>query len=102
MDLVLHAIGWKHFTTGELALMFGLAFGVFLVMAFLMDILMEHRSFGIIGNTTILMLGAIGGLVALAYFGYPPTRREYLPALFACGISSIVMLIGMAMTKRAY
>ncbi len=100
MSLLLNSIGWKYMTTGDLIFMFCMAGGVFLVMAYLTDVLLERLSFGIIMNTILLMAGAIFGLVVLSWLGYAPTRRNFIPAIFACGMSSVLFIIVLAAMKR--
>ncbi len=101
MYVVQNAIGWKYISQEELLFFMGLASAVFLVMAYLMDVLMSRLSFGIIMNTMLLVLGAGLGLLGMIWFEMPPTRKDFLPTLFACGVSAVTLLVIMAAFKRA-
>jgi uncharacterized membrane protein YeaQ/YmgE (transglycosylase-associated protein family) len=97
----LHAIGWRYMSTGDILFIAAMAGSVFLIMAWLTDILMERLSFGVIMNTLLMAFGAALGLMALVWLDMAPTRRDYLPAIFACGLSAILTLMLLAAFKRA-
>ena len=97
----LHTIGWRFLSSGDLFFIALMGGSVFMIMAWLADVLMQQLSFGVIGNMILLICGAILGLAIMVWIGMPPTRRDFLPALFACGISAILMLVVFAAVKRA-
>jgi uncharacterized membrane protein YeaQ/YmgE (transglycosylase-associated protein family) len=99
-DLVT-ASGIKYMTTGEILTILGMSSGIFMIMAWLADLLMERLSFGVIINSILLMLGAIVGFAIMVWVGYPPTRRDYLSAVFICGLSGFILLMALASMKRA-
>lgn len=102
MNAVLHAINWKALTDGELFLIACIAGSIFLVAAWFTDVLLEKLSFGVIGNTIILFIGAIIGLFILVHAGYPPTQRQFMHAIFACAFSAMVFLTLVAAMRRSY
>ncbi len=101
MRYVLHLVGLQHAGSDTLIFIAALAFGVFLIVSWMTDMLMERLSFGIILNMILLMIGAVLGLIALGYFGMSPTRKDYLFAVFACLVSAVVVLLIPASLKRA-
>lgn len=98
---LIHASGIKHMSTGDIVIIIGMSSGIFMIMAWLADVLMDHLSFGVILNTILLMFGAMLGFALLVWLGMPPTRRNYLPAVFVCGMSGFVLLMALASIKRA-
>jgi uncharacterized membrane protein YeaQ/YmgE (transglycosylase-associated protein family) len=100
MTLFLNAIGWKYLSFNDLVFISAMSGAVFMIMAWLADLLMEQRSFGVVLNTILLAIGAVLGLAGLAWLEIPPTRKDFLPALFACGVSAVVFLVALAAMKR--
>lgn len=96
------ASGLKHMRTSDILIILGMASGIFMIMAWLADLLMERLSFGVILNTILLMVGAVLGFAILVWLGMPPTRRDYLTAVFVCGMSGFVFLMALASLKRAF
>jgi uncharacterized membrane protein YeaQ/YmgE (transglycosylase-associated protein family) len=96
-----HALGWRYLSTGDIVFILAMAGAIFLILAWLTDILMERLSFGIIVNTLVMMAGAFLGLAVMVWLGFPPTRRDFLPAVFVCGTSGVLMLMLLAAFKRA-
>lgn len=99
---VINASGIKYMTTGEILIILGMSSGIFLIMAWLADLLMQRLSFGVILNTVLLMIGAALGFAILVWLGMPPTRRDYLTAVFVCGTTGFVLLMALASMKRSY
>ena len=97
----LHAVGWRFLSSGELFFIALIGGSVFMIMAWLADVLMEKLSFGVIGNMILLICGAILGLAIMVWIGMPPTRRDFLPALIASGIGATLVLVVFAAMKRA-
>jgi uncharacterized membrane protein YeaQ/YmgE (transglycosylase-associated protein family) len=97
----LHAIGWRFLSSGELFFIALMGGGVIMISAWLADLLMQEFSFGVIGNMILLICGAILGLAIMVWIGMPPTRRDFLPALIASGVSATLMLVVFAAMKRA-
>ena len=98
---VINAIGWRHMSAGDIFVISGMAFGVFLIMAWLADLLLAKLSFGILANTGLLMAGAMLGFALMVWAGYPPTRRFYLIPIFVCGTTAFSLLIVFASLRRA-
>jgi uncharacterized membrane protein YeaQ/YmgE (transglycosylase-associated protein family) len=98
---LLTASGIKYMTTGEILTILGMSSGIFMIMAWLADLLMERLSFGVILNTILLMVGAVLGFAIMVWLGMPPTRRDYLTAVFICGLSGFIFLMALASMKRA-
>jgi uncharacterized membrane protein YeaQ/YmgE (transglycosylase-associated protein family) len=101
MNLIMTAVGWREMTTGGMVMIAFTGGGVLLIFAYMMDVLMERFSFGIIMNALLLLVGAVLGLVILQYAGWPPTRREFVHALFLCCITAVAVLVAAASFKRA-
>ncbi|MCO4052558.1 MAG: hypothetical protein HEQ16_00510 [Bosea sp.] len=96
-----HALGWRLLSTGDIVFILGMAGAVFLILAWLADILMGRLSFGLIVNTLLMMVGAFLGLAVMVWLGFPPTRRDFLPTVFVCGTSGVLMLMLFAAFRRA-
>lgn len=100
MHAFLHAINWKGMTNGELFVICSLFGGIFLIMAWLADVLMERISFGVIWNTIILVAGAVAGLFLLVQTGFAPTQKAYMHAVFACLSTAMAFLVLVASFRR--
>lgn len=101
MNEVIAASGIKYMSTGDIVIILGMSSGIFMIMAWLADLLMARLSFGVMLNTILLMIGAVIGFAVLVFLGMPPTRRDYLTAVFVCGTSGFVFLMLLASMKRA-
>jgi uncharacterized membrane protein YeaQ/YmgE (transglycosylase-associated protein family) len=101
MSLFLNAIGWRHMSGGDIALLIAMATAVYFVIAWVADLFMRRWSFGIILNALIMMAGSVLGIMALAWFGYPPTRHTYIHTLIVSGVAGVLLLIIAASFKRA-
>ena len=101
MSAVLNAINYKQMSGLDIFFIVVLGGGIFMIMAFLADMLMQRLSFGIVGNALLMLIGAVLGLAALVHLGMPPTRRDWMVALLVCGVSSVSVLITLAALKRA-
>jgi uncharacterized membrane protein len=101
MHLILTAIGWRDLSFASMMMIAFVGGGTLLIFAFLMDVLLERFSFGIIPNFILLLIGIIGGLVALQWWGWPPNRREYLHALVLCSTCGVLVLAAAASLKRS-
>ena len=99
---VVTASGIKYMTTSEILIILGMSSGIFMIMAYFADVLMEKLSFGIILNTVLLMVGAMLGFAILVWLGMPPTRRDYLTAVFVCGLTGFILLMALASVRRAF
>ncbi len=96
----LNAIGWRSLDATDLFLVGSVAGALFVIMAWIADVLMERLSLGVLMNVVVMALGAFIGLFVLVMAGFPPTRNDLLPALFSCGLGAIVALVGAASLKR--
>lgn len=101
MHAFLHAIGWKALTTGDLFLIGCIGGAIFLILAWFADVLLERISFGVILNTLILIAGAVLGLFLLVQIDMAPTQKHYMHAVFACGVSAVLLLVALASMRRA-
>jgi hypothetical protein len=101
MSLFLNAIGWRHMSGADMALLIAMAMAVYFIIAWVADLFMRRWSFGIIGNALIMMAGSVLGIMALAWLGYPPNRHAYMHTLIVSGIAGVLLLIIFASFKRA-
>jgi uncharacterized membrane protein YeaQ/YmgE (transglycosylase-associated protein family) len=97
----LGAIGWRNLSEWDLVMIAMLGGAIAMIMAFLADVLLKGRSYGLIGNGVIMVIGAVAGLFLLSVIDYAPTRRVYMHAVFGCLMSAIAMLVAAAALKRA-
>jgi uncharacterized membrane protein YeaQ/YmgE (transglycosylase-associated protein family) len=96
----LSAIGWRTLTEWDLFMIAMLGGAVAMVMAFVADIMLKSRSYGMIGNGLIMVIGAIAGLFLLSVVDFAPTRRIYMHAVFACLVSAVLLLLAAAAVRR--
>jgi hypothetical protein len=101
MSEIVHLLGLRFVSRDELWFIIGVSFGVFLIMAYMIDLIMERLSFGIILNTILMFLGASLGLLCLNWLGMPPSRRDFTNALLVCGLSSVLLPLFLAAFKRS-
>ncbi len=101
MQLIMNAIGWREFSGGSLMMIAFTGGGTLMIFAYLMDVLMERFSFGIIMNGVLMLAGVVAGLVILHLYGWPPRRQEFMHALFFCSITAVTLLVAAASLKRA-
>jgi uncharacterized membrane protein YeaQ/YmgE (transglycosylase-associated protein family) len=96
----LSAIGWRQLSDWDLFMIVMLGGGVTLLVAFVADMILKGRSYGIIGNSIILIAGAILGLFLLTVVDFAPNRRFYMHAVFGCLLSAVVILLGAVALRR--
>jgi hypothetical protein len=101
MQLLMTAIGWRDLGFASMMMIAFVGGGTMLVFAFMMDLLLERFSFGIVPNFVLLLGGVVLGLVALQWFGWPPNRREYLHALVFCAGCAVLVLAAAASFNRS-
>ncbi len=101
MAEIVHLLGLRFISRDELWFLIGVSFGVFLIMAYMIDLIMERLSFGIILNTILMFIGASLGLLLLNWLGMPPNRRDFTNALLVCGLSSVLLPLFLAAFKRS-
>lgn len=75
---------------------------IFMIMAWLADALLERRSFGILGNMLILIIGAFAGVFLLAQIGAAPTQRHFMHAVLVCSVTAVLLLVISAALRRTY
>jgi uncharacterized membrane protein YeaQ/YmgE (transglycosylase-associated protein family) len=96
----LNAIGWRNLDSTDLLVLGSVAGGLFVITAWIADVLMERLSLGIVLNVAVMVVGATLGLFGLVMAGFTPTRADLLPVLFASGLGAMTALVAVASFKR--
>jgi hypothetical protein len=101
MHTLMTAIGWRDLNGSSMLMIAFAGGGTLLIFSYMMDVLLERFSFGILMNFSLMLAGIVLGLVMLQWFGWPPNRREFLHALLFCTFTGVLMLVAACSMKRA-
>jgi uncharacterized membrane protein YeaQ/YmgE (transglycosylase-associated protein family) len=94
-------LGFVNIPTEAVYWFVGLVGVVSLVIAWVVDDIMHEFAFGVVGNTVLLTVGAIGGLALWNEYGLPVKQTDPMVIAAVCIGSAFGLILSLALTRRA-